>query len=109
MENYWAYTNNGLASRAIPAGETPAVGEVVFDHIPTDSELLAAFPNYTIASNNASLNAQIRALETASETTNWPRATRELIALTPSHGMNAKAAELDAQIVTLRQQIQQVI
>ena len=108
MANFWAYTNNGISCRGIPEGEPPAEGEIIFDHPPTPEELLAAFPNYTIAASNEALLEQIRVLERANPKTNWTREMRELISLTPEHGMSAQATELNDKIVALRAQIQQV-
>ena len=65
----YAYSNNGFNMRAIDPGmETP--DEVVFDHLPSEAELDAAFPGRAAALQTASAvqtraqaQAQVEALE----------------------------------------------
>jgi hypothetical protein len=49
-----AYSNNGKSSRHVEAGWTLEAGGVLFDHIPTGTELEEAFPEYTAQSVAAS-------------------------------------------------------
>jgi hypothetical protein len=59
----WAYYNNGLdVYESIT--NTAFEGEVLFDHVPTDEEIVLAFPDYLIKkeeiriANNTSLRSE---------------------------------------------------
>ena len=65
----YAYSNNGQSMRAIDDG-MQVTGEVAFDHLASDAELLAAFPNYiapSVLAAKAALQAQAQSLLTASD------------------------------------------
>lgn len=44
--NYFAFSNNGLSWRGVFPEWELFEGEILFDHWPSDEEIIAAFPNF---------------------------------------------------------------
>ena len=74
----WAYYNNGLDFYE-SITNTAFEGEVLFDNIPTEEQLISAFPNYLAKKNelkivtNAALRAESYRLESDPIFFQWQR------------------------------------
>jgi hypothetical protein len=106
----YCYSNNGLSMRAVEALYAAQAGEVLFQTIPTDAELQAAFSSYASAHAVVNIREQIAAIERQIT----PRLMREaflgvtsVISDGPYHGQTAAQAVASAQgaITALRAQL----
>jgi hypothetical protein len=93
----YCYSNNGLSWRMVSPSYIAQEGEVLFNTVPSSSELSSAFSQYTITAAAASIKAQIIALEA----TATPRRLREAVLGTDSGWLG----NLNTQITALRAQL----